>query len=84
MNTQKIDHERFKLVVFAIYTVIYEGIIWGIFSYAIFMIGESGWWMILAVVMSSSQLKPKHFGLPYKIKDKYDKERQSKKTNQRL
>lgn len=52
-----------KIIVFAVYSVLYELIIWGIFGWAVFVKGYSGWWMVLAVIMSGAQLKPKHFGI---------------------
>ena len=59
-----------NIVIFAIYSVLYESIIWGIFGYAVFWQGHSGWWLVLAVFMSGCQLKPKHFGI--KPKEKLD------------
>ena len=52
-----------RILIFAIYSVVFELIIWGIFGYAVFILGHSGWWVALAVAMSASQLKPKHFGI---------------------
>ena len=52
-----------RIIIFAIYSVLFEMIIWGMFGWAVFEKGYSGWWMVLAVMMSSSQLKPKHFGI---------------------
>lgn len=52
-----------KLWAFAIYSVLYEALIFGLFGYAVFWQGHSGWWMVLAVAMSMCQLKPKHFGM---------------------
>ena len=52
-----------KILIFAIYSVLYEGIIWGLFGWAVFVKGHSGWWMILATLMSMSQLKPQSFGI---------------------
>lgn len=54
-----------KLWAFAIYSVLYEAIIWSVFGYGIFVNGHSGWWALLAVFMSGAQLRPKHFGLPW-------------------
>lgn len=49
--------------IFAAYSVAYEAIIWGVFGYAIFWQGHSGWWVLVALLLSGSQLKPKHFGI---------------------
>ena len=51
------------LIVFATYTVIYEAMIWSIFGWAVFINGGSGWWVLVAIFCSASQLKPKHFGI---------------------
>jgi len=63
-------NEKFKLILFTIYTILYECLIWGGFFYIVFVFDGSAWWAALAVFMSSAQLKPKHFGLPYNLKDK--------------
>lgn len=48
---------------FAFYSICYESIIWGVFGWGVFAKGASAWWFILAVFLSISQLKPKHFGI---------------------
>lgn len=48
---------------FAVYSVLFEAIVWGWFSWAVFWQGRSGWWMLLASMLSAAQLKPKHFGI---------------------
>lgn len=53
-----------NLWAFTIYTLVYEAVIWGVFGYAVFGLGFSGWWVLLAVFLSGSQLKPQYFGLP--------------------
>jgi len=57
------DSQIIPIVVFALYSVIYEAIIWGVFGYSVFWLNHSGWWMLLAVFMSVSQMKPRHFGV---------------------
>lgn len=52
-----------RIWAFAIYSLIYEAIIWGIFAWAVFWRGYSGWWVLVAIIMSGNQLKPKHFGI---------------------
>lgn len=52
-----------RVVVFAIYSMLYEAIVWGIFGWAVFVQDRSGWWMLLAALLSSAQLKPQHFGI---------------------
>ena len=52
-----------KIWAFCIYSVMFEAIVWGVFGYAVFWQNHSGWWMVLAVALSSSQLKPKSFGI---------------------
>lgn len=52
-----------RLAIFAAYTIAYEAIIWGVFGYAVFILGHNGWWIALACVLSSVQLKPRQFGI---------------------
>lgn len=56
-------NEPWKIATFAAYSVCYEAIIWGVFGYAVFWKDHSGWWILAAMVMSGSQLKPRHFGI---------------------
>jgi len=48
---------------FAVYSVLFEAIVWGLFGWAIFWQGRSGWWVLVALMLSCAQLKPKHFGI---------------------
>lgn len=57
-----------KYWAFATYSVLYEAIIWGVFGYAVFVEGHSGWWLVLATFLSLAQLPSKRFG----IKEQYD------------
>ena len=43
---------------FTIYSILYEAIIFG---YAVFILEASGWWILMAALMSASQLKFKMF-----------------------
>lgn len=52
-----------RIWAFAIYSICYEVIVWGIFGYAVFILGHSGWWIVAAIFVSGCQLKPKWFGL---------------------
>ncbi len=64
-----IHNERFKILMFTIYTLIYEMLVWGLVSGAIYFHNWNEWTVLVGIIMSVSQLKPKHFGLPYKIKE---------------
>lgn len=55
--------ERWRIIAFAVYSVAFEAIIWGIFGWAVFEKGHSGWWMVLATFIASCQLKPNSFGI---------------------
>lgn len=59
--------EKFKLTMFTIYTILFELIVWGLFGWAVFVNGHSGWWIAVALLLSTMQLKPKHFGLDYEV-----------------
>ena len=52
-----------RIWAFVVYTVIYEAIIWGVFGWAVFVQGRSGWWILAAAVVSGAQLKPSRFGI---------------------
>ena len=62
-----IPNEKFKLFMFFMYTIIYEVLIWGLFLYLIVYHDWNEWTIVTAIIMSASQLKPRHFGLKYKI-----------------
>lgn len=64
-----IENEKYKLLLFTIYTIIYECLIWGLVAGAIYYLKWNEWTVIVGMIMSTSQLKPKHFGLSYKIKE---------------
>lgn len=49
---------RFILVTFLIYSLVYEGLVLGGCGYVVFVLGYSGWWFVLAVILSGSQFKP--------------------------
>jgi hypothetical protein len=51
------------VIVFAIYSVLYEAIVWGLFGWAVFVQDRSPWWLLLALILSGAQLKPKSFGI---------------------
>jgi len=54
---------RFNIVIFAIYSILYESLVLGGTGYVVFFMGHNGWWFLLAVLMSSNQLKAKSFGI---------------------
>lgn len=41
---------------FAAYSVAYEGIVWGLFGWAVFIEGRSPWWALLALLLSGCQI----------------------------
>lgn len=55
--------DKFRLTMFVLYSLLFEALVWGIFGYAVFILHHSGWWMALAVFISSAQFRPKSFGL---------------------
>lgn len=55
--------QTIRVIAFTIYSVIFESVIWGIFGWAVFVKGYSGWWMLLAMFTSCAQLKPSAFGI---------------------
>jgi len=41
---------------YLIYIIVWDCLIVGIFSYAVFILGHSGWWFVLAVCMSRASV----------------------------
>lgn len=63
------ENEKFKLVLFLLYTILYEVMVWGLVSYSIVVLKWEWYIMFLGIFMSSAQLRPIHFGLDY-LKDR--------------
>jgi hypothetical protein len=59
MNTY--TNDKFTLVLFVIYTIFYESLVWGLTASAIYFLNWSWPIIIVAMVMSSAQLKYKSF-----------------------
>jgi hypothetical protein len=51
------------VIVFALYSIAFEAIVWGLFGWAVFVQDRSGWWVLVALFLSGAQLRPKHFGI---------------------
>jgi len=66
--------EFYKITLFFLYTIIYECLIWGLTASAIYYLNWSEWTVLIGMIMSNAQLKPKHFGLNYIKKVKKPKE----------
>lgn len=60
-----INNEKFKLILFVIYTMLYECLIWGLVAASIYYLHWSEWTILVGIFMSSAQFKPWHFGLSY-------------------
>ena len=59
MNTY--TNDKFTLVLFVIYTIFYEFLIWGLAASAIYFLNWSEWTVLAAIFMSSVQLKYSSF-----------------------
>jgi len=57
--------EFYKITLFFLYSIIYECLIWGLTASAIYYLNWSEWTVLVGIIMSGAQLKPKHFGLDY-------------------
>jgi len=60
-----ISNEKFKLVLFLIYTILYECLIWGLVAASIYYLHWYWLIIIVGIIMSGAQFKPWHFGLKY-------------------
>jgi hypothetical protein len=47
-----------KYITYLLYILLFEGLVLGGTGYAVFVLGFSGWWFILATVISASAYKP--------------------------
>lgn len=54
---QTYQNTRFTLVIFLIYTVFYESLIWGLTASAIYFLNWSEWTVLVAILISSSSIK---------------------------
>jgi len=48
-------------IIFLIYCILYELIVLGGCGYSVFILGNSGWWFVLATFLSGCQLKRHDF-----------------------
>lgn len=46
-------------VTYLIYIILFEGLVLGGTGYAVFVLGHSGWWFLLAVILSGAAYSPK-------------------------
>jgi hypothetical protein len=49
---------RFIVITYLFYIVFYEAMIWGGCAYVVFFLNRSGWWFLLAVLLSSAAYSP--------------------------
>ena len=61
MKCTKYANDKFTLVLFVIYTIFYESLIWGLTACAIYFLNWSPYTVLVAMIMSSSQLKYRSF-----------------------
>ena len=47
-----------KYFTYLIYILLYETLVIGGIGYAVFVLDHSGWWMLLAVILSSAAYPP--------------------------
>lgn len=48
-----------KYLTYLIYIILWEGLVLGGTGYAVFVLGHSGWWFVLAVIMSAGAYPPR-------------------------
>jgi hypothetical protein len=59
LNTTKgAVSSRFIVITYLIYIIIWQAMVLGGLGYVVFGLGESGWWMLLAVFLSASAYSP--------------------------
>jgi hypothetical protein len=47
-----------KYITYLIYILAFESLVWGGTGYAVFVLGFSGWWFALALVVSGAAYSP--------------------------
>lgn len=47
-----------KYLTYLIYILLYEGLVLGGTGYAVFALGHSGWWFLLAALFSAGAYRP--------------------------
>lgn len=47
-----------RALTYLIYLIIYEGAVLGGTAYAVFELGHSGWWFVLAILLSGAAYSP--------------------------
>lgn len=69
---QTYQNTRFTLVIFLIYTVFYESLIWGLTASAIYFLNWSEYTVLVAMFLSSSQLQYRSFYVKFNSNEKED------------
>ena len=72
MNTY--TNDKFTLVLFVIYTIFYEFLIWGLTASAIYFLNWSEWTVLVAICISSLQLKYSSFYVKNGVELEYTEE----------
>lgn len=49
------------VITYLIYIILWKGLIIGGCSYIVFGLGRSGWWFLLAVMLSAAAYNPSHW-----------------------
>ena len=52
-----------KYLAFLIYVILWDGGILAGTFYATFILGHSGWWWLVALILMGASFKPRHFGI---------------------
>ncbi|MDO8641457.1 MAG: hypothetical protein Q7R33_07960 [Nitrosarchaeum sp.] len=52
-----------KVITFLIYSILYECLVLGGCGYVVFGLHYSGWWFVLAVILSACQWSPEKWSL---------------------
>ena len=47
-----------KYLTYLIYIIAFEGLVLGGTGYAVFVLGKSGWWFLLALIVSGAAYEP--------------------------
>lgn len=52
-------NDKFILITYLIYIIFWEGLLFGGCGYVVFILNYSGWWFVLAFVLSTCAYTPK-------------------------
>jgi hypothetical protein len=54
-------NNKFIVITYLIYIIVWEALVIGGCGYIVFVLNRSGWWFVLAALLSGAAYRPKHW-----------------------